>query len=56
MATYGNVPTLFDIIPVSSEDLTSDQVAPALESFPDIPDDILAEVRIISYYHLESRV
>jgi hypothetical protein len=57
MSTYGsslpedlchsiaNVPTIFDIIPVSIEDMNSNQVAPALESFPNIPEALLAEVR-----------
>jgi len=41
----GNEPTFFDIIPVSSEEAASDQV-PALESFPHIPADILAEAQV----------
>ena len=59
MTTYGsslpedlcysicNIPTFFDIIPVSAEDTDKIRYAAALESFPTIPEELIAEVRSV---------
>jgi len=57
MVTYGsslpedlchsiaNIPTFFDIIPISPESLDRNQPSPAIESHPAIPAQLLAEAR-----------